>query len=106
MIICGWWWSFLGGVVIRLCPCVSTGHHIWAVLTGCHHSWAVVVVFVVCEPLFWVVAAEHGGGVVINHSHELVGLVAWRCNIVVVLVGVGCKRLAVQVGVGGSWQQW
>ena len=38
--------------------------------------------------LFWVVEADRGGGIVIDGSHVLVGLVAWHSHIVVVLVGV------------------
>ena len=38
----------------------------------------------------------------------LLGFVAWRCHVVVVvvvLVGLGCERSAVHVGVGGCWQR-
>ena len=78
-----------------LCPCVGAGHHLWVVLTGCRRFWA-------WQSFLWFVLG--GGGYVIDGSRVLVGLVAWRSHVVVVLVGVGCEQTAgslVAVGSGG-----
>ena len=47
------------------------------------------------------------GGIVVDHGRVLLGFVAWRCHVVVivVLVGVGCERSAVHMGIGGCWQR-
>ena len=47
-------------------------------------------------------AADRVGGVVVNGGRVLISFVAWHC---ILIVG-GCEWLALEVGVGGCWQQW
>ena len=96
--VCGHFWVVWSSPVSacgRWAPLVGGADWLSSFLGGGSHF----------RGLFWVVEADRGGGVVIDGSRVLVGLVAWHSHVVVVLVGVGCERTAgslVAVGSGGD----
>ena len=96
--VCGCFWVVWASPVSacgRWAPLMGGADWLWSFLGGGSRF----------RGLFWVVEADRGGGVVIDGSHVVVGLVAWCSHVVVVLVGVGCERTAgslVAVGSGGD----
>ena len=89
-----WWqWAIGGGAVIWWWDGVAGC--LWAVTLVHGHLWAFLFVRGWSGCWWW-------DGVV----GSCVGLVASHCHVVIILVGVHCEWLAIQVGIGGCWNWW